>query len=44
MTAKPKVMENYKRSWKKVMKFEELKEYEPCVTSKKIIIVTYFLL
>ena len=26
------------------MKFEELKEYEPYVTSKKIIIVTYFLL
>ena len=33
LTAKPKVMENLKRSWKKswkVTEFEEHKKYEPC--------------
>ena len=29
--AKPKVMENLKRSWKKSWKVLEFEEYEPCV-------------
>ena len=29
-TAKPKVLENFKRSWKKPCNLKRLKEYEPC--------------